>query len=225
MSVLIVNPDEATSAEHAHQLYLAGYSVIVVSTFPEARELLSVYQPTALVTTIRLGDYNGFHLAIVMRMKHGPVPTILLGEADEVLKQEALRAGADYLQLPVSGADLVQAVRERVERARPLRRSVRLQPAESIGVEAGGVAARVVDFSELGIGVALSATAGTALVDDVDVSISVFGLTMNGRRIWHHAAAEEVRCGIALTLPTADDVFRWRMMINQMGISRGTLST
>src|SRR5438093_734469 len=78
VSVVIVNPDEATAAEHAHELYLAGYSTIAATSFPEVRELLSIYQPKALISTVRLGDYNGVHLAIVTRMKHGPVPTILL---------------------------------------------------------------------------------------------------------------------------------------------------
>jgi DNA-binding response OmpR family regulator len=225
VSVLIVNPDEATVAEHAYQLYLAGYSTVAASTFAESRELLSVYQPKALVATTRLGDYNGFHLAIVTRMKHGPVPTILLGEADPVLEREAARAGAHYLTLPVSAAELVQAVRERVERDRPLRRHVRVQPADLISVVAGGLAGRVVDMSELGMGVALPPGTATTLVDDVDVSISVCGVTVSGRRIWHRTIADDIRCGIALALPTSEDVFRWRAVIDQMGTSRGTLST
>ena len=225
MSVLIVNPDEATLAEYAHQLYLAGYSTIAASTFPEARELLSLYQPDALVSTIRLGHYNGFHLAIVTWMKHGPVPTILLGEADHVLEQEAVRAGAEYLRLPVSATELVEAIRDRVERARPLRRYTRLQPAESIPIVAGGVAGRVIDLSELGMGVTLPPGAATPMVDDVDVSITVCGMTVNGRRIWHRVTDDEIRCGIALVLPTSEDTFRWRMVLDQMGTSRGTLST
>jgi DNA-binding response OmpR family regulator len=225
VSVVIVNPDEATAAEHAHELYLAGYSTIAATSFPEIRELLSVYQPKALISTVRLGDYNGVHLAIVTRMKHGPVPTILLGEADHVLEQEAARAGAHYLRLPVSAGELVQAVRERVEQTRPLRRCTRQQPAESIPVLAGGIAGRLVDLSELGIGVALPLGAAGAMVDEVDVSMTVCGMTLNGRRIWHRATDNEIRCGIALVLPTPDDIFRWRMVIDQMGTSRGTLST
>ena len=224
MSVVIVNPDEATAAEHAHELYLAGYSTIAATSFPEIRELLSFYQPKALISTVRLGNYNGLHLAIVTRMKHGPVPTILLGEADHVLEQEAARAGADYLRLPVSAAELVQAIRERVEQTRPLRRCTRQQPAESTPVLAGGVAGRLVDLSELGIGVALPLGAG-AMVDDVDVSMAVCGMTLNGRRVWHRATGNEIRCGIALVLPTPDDIFRWRTVIGQIGTSGGTLST
>ena len=225
MSVVIVNPDEATAAEHAHQLYLAGYSTIAASSFSEIRELLSVYQPEALVSTVRLGDYNGVHLAIVTRMKHGPVPTILLGEADHVLEQEAARAGAHYLRLPVSVAELVDAIRQRVEQARPLRRYVRHQPAEPIPVVAGGIAGRVVDFSELGIGVAVSPINATTVADDVEVSVALCGMTLTGKRIWHRATGDELRCGIALDLPTSDDTFRWRVAIDQMTSSRGTLST
>jgi len=227
VSVVIVNSDEATAAEHAHQLYLSGYSTIAASSFPEIRELLSVYQPKALVSSVRLGDYNGVHLAIVTRMKHGPVPTILLGEADHVLEQEAARAGAHYLRLPVSVAELVQAIRERVEQARPLRRYIRQQPSQLIPVLAGGVAGRLLDLSELGMGVALPLGTAGAMGDDVDVTVTVCGMTLNGRRIWHRADGDELRCGIALVLPTSDDVFRWRMVIDQMEAeaSRGTLAT
>lgn len=225
MSVVIVNPDEATLAEQAYQLFQAGYSTIAASTFSEIRSLLSIYQPKALVSTVRLGDYNGLHLAIVTRMKHGPVPTILLGEADHGLEQEAARAGVHYMRLPVSVAELVEAIRERVQQARPLRRYSRVQPPESIPVVAGSFAGRLVDLSELGIGVAFPPGDAAGIVDDVDVSITVCGVTVNGRRIWHHATAEEFRCGIVLALPTSEDILRWRRVVDQTGTARGTLST
>jgi hypothetical protein len=224
VSVVMVNPDVAAVAEYAHELYLAGYSTIAASTFAETRALLTIYQPKALVSTVRLGDYNGLHLAIVTRMKHGPVPTILLGEADHILEEEAARAGAHYMRLPVTVAELVQAVRERVQQARPMRRSVRQQPAEPIPVVAGGLPGRLVDVSELGVGVVVPGAAAI-LADDVDVSITVCGVTLNGRRIWHRATGDELRCGIALSLPASDDRFQWRMVIDQMATSRGTLST
>jgi DNA-binding response OmpR family regulator len=225
VSVVIVNPDPAAVAEQAHKLHLAGYRMIAASTFAETRALLSVYQPQALVSTVRLGDYNGLHLAIVARMKHGPVPTILIGEADHLLEQDAANAGAHYMRLPVSVDELVQAVRERVQQARPLRRCLRTAPDQPIPVLAGGAAGRLVDVSEIGIGVALGPGATAPTVDDVEVSIAVCGVTLNGRRIWHRLIGGEVRCGIALALPTSDDVLRWRLVIDQLGSSRGTLST
>jgi hypothetical protein len=99
-----------------------------------------------------------------------------------------------------------------------------VQPAELIPILAGGLAGRLVDVSELGVGVSFPPDAAAAMVDDVDVSLTVCGVALNGRRIWHQADADGLRCGIALTLPTSDDVFRWRLVVDQLGTARGTLS-
>ena len=109
-TVLIVNPDAAALARQVADVQEAGFGVIGVSAFVDARALLKARRPDVLLTTLRIGAYNGIHLAMLARMMHGPVPTIITGEADVVLQGEAERAGATWLEAPVRTTDVLPAI-------------------------------------------------------------------------------------------------------------------
>lgn len=110
VTVFVVNPDAAALARQAIEVQAAGFGVIGVSGFAEARALIRARRPDVLLTTLRVGAYNGIHLAMFARMIHGPVPTIITGEADVVLQAEAERAGATYLVAPVQNVDLMTEI-------------------------------------------------------------------------------------------------------------------
>ena len=67
---------------------------------------------TALLTDVRLGEYNGIQLALLARELHPNIKVVVFsGFDDPVLKEEARRIGATYLVKPVSGHSLVEALR------------------------------------------------------------------------------------------------------------------
>lgn len=92
--VLLVTPNPAVAAETLAQLTDRGLRVTVVATFAAAREQLQS-RPDVLISEVRLGEYNGLHLAL--RARSSGIPAIILGEDDETMAREAGKLGAAYV--------------------------------------------------------------------------------------------------------------------------------
>ncbi len=75
--VLLVSPTADIAAGMRARLTDAGMRVTLVETFAAAREQLQS-MPDLLISEVRLGPYNGLHLA--MRAKASAIPAIILGE-------------------------------------------------------------------------------------------------------------------------------------------------
>lgn len=63
-SVLVVDDDVETLAIVEFWLKDTGYDVVTCSRFDAARNYLAAHSPDALVTDIRLGEFNGLQLAL-----------------------------------------------------------------------------------------------------------------------------------------------------------------
>jgi DNA-binding NtrC family response regulator len=74
-------------------LSMSGFEIVLVTTFEAARRQLAE-RPSLLVTELKLGEYNGLHLAL--RASAAKIPAIVLGTADAVLQRDADRLGATY---------------------------------------------------------------------------------------------------------------------------------
>jgi len=99
---IIVDPAPADRASAAHWLTDFGYEVRQAADFRHARMLLDP-PPAAIVTALRLGAYNGFHLVIVARSAGQPVAAVVVTEHDDsVARAEAARLGIGYLVKPVT---------------------------------------------------------------------------------------------------------------------------
>ena len=90
--------------------------VIVVDSFTGGKQHLML-QPHLLITELRLGEYNGLHLAL--RAQAYEVPAIVIGDADPVLQRDAASFGASYLTLDEAVAERVQTLLQRTVRLRP----------------------------------------------------------------------------------------------------------
>jgi DNA-binding response OmpR family regulator len=112
--ILIVEDDDATRTGYREFLKLAGHDVIATSTYQEGRQAAATENPDLVIADLRLGGFNGLQLLLLSPQ---PIPTIIVtGFHDEVLEAEARRAGADYVVKPISPANLVTLVKERLER-------------------------------------------------------------------------------------------------------------
>lgn len=73
--------------------------VIAAADFPKARRLLIDERPDLVVTNLRLGDYNGIHLALLADRASTRV-IVYTEELDLGFAREVREAGAFYERLP-----------------------------------------------------------------------------------------------------------------------------
>jgi CheY-like chemotaxis protein len=111
---LVVDPTPADRASVAHWFTELGYEVWQAADFEHARALLQP-PPAAIVTTLRLGAYNGFHLIIVAR-SGGPrvAAAIVTRDEDAVARADAARLDVGYLVKPVTQESLADLFGETV---------------------------------------------------------------------------------------------------------------
>lgn len=87
--VLVVSPTPSVAQATASAVRRGGYTPLVVRSFGEAKKHLNA-PPHLLITELKLGEYNGIHLAL--RAQLVETPAIVL--ADASFEQEVERHGA-----------------------------------------------------------------------------------------------------------------------------------
>lgn len=114
--VLIAEDDAATLAGLASYVHAAGFSVIPVLSFAEARRLMPFVRPDVVVADVRLGEYNGLQL-VVQAGSLDPPPVVIVtsGFEDSVLVAEAERMGATFLLKPIDPARLIDLISKTVK--------------------------------------------------------------------------------------------------------------
>lgn len=99
--VLVVDDEPAVLAMMDRLIASWGFRTLAAGTFEEARDSLST-APDALVTDVRLGDYNGLQLIhLVKQYNPNAIVVAVSGIDDSVLRTEAANAGAAYLLKPL----------------------------------------------------------------------------------------------------------------------------
>jgi DNA-binding NtrC family response regulator len=108
---MIVEPDDADRLFLSATLTSAGLHVTATESFSSARQLLVAQPPSILVTEIRLGAYNGLHLAHLGRWLQPHMRLIVMSRFhDRVLRRDAEVMGAAFVQKPVTSAALLAAL-------------------------------------------------------------------------------------------------------------------
>jgi DNA-binding NtrC family response regulator len=109
--ILVVDDDRQVLRYLTELLQEAGFDTVSCERFLDAKGLLATSRPDLLLTDLRLGAYNGLQLAIFARDHHPGLPVIVLtGYEDPTLRDEATRAGAQFLVKPVPRTTLIDAV-------------------------------------------------------------------------------------------------------------------
>jgi two-component system OmpR family response regulator len=129
--VLVVDDEENIRFLVASALELAGMETVVAATGREALDLVSAWNPDAIVLDIMLPDLDGFALLRRLRDQGNPVPVVFLtarGTAGDRVR--GLRDGGDdYVVKPFDVAELVARVQLRLRRPDRLAASHRLRCA------------------------------------------------------------------------------------------------
>lgn len=106
--VLVVAPTPAIAETVTSRLVDMRVNVTLVTSFNAARQGLRESTPDLLISEVRLGEFNGLHLAL--RARAQGVRTIVVGENDQVTRREAAALGADYLSGDSDAAQFNAAV-------------------------------------------------------------------------------------------------------------------
>jgi DNA-binding response OmpR family regulator len=226
-SVLIVDADIEALDAAVGWLKEAAYDTTAASTFLEGKAALSARVFDLLIANIRLGAYNGIHLALLAKHRSPHVRTILTHAPENgSLQSEAHRAGAQaYLCKPHARDAFLSAVAATVhadENAQAVpRRWPRLTLAKTWKARIEDAQARVVDVSYGGVRVELANQEqhdfGSLLrLDTVEPALSI-----QIRPVWTRQSplpgAWWFGAEVAESDPAVND--RWRSVVDSLASS------
>ena len=107
--ILVVTADAQKRRNLAAWLSAEGYEVVLVSTFTAGKAQLADH-PDLVIADVRLGAYNGLHLAIHAR--RAGIPPLVMGSDDQVLARDAQALNAGWLGASPDPSALVALVKE-----------------------------------------------------------------------------------------------------------------
>ena len=109
--VVIVAQNPALATTLLSWLGSAGYELAIVTTFAAAKALLET-APALVISELKLGEYNGLHLAL--RARGAGIPAIVIGPDDAVLRKDADELGATYISTVLRRSEVLNLVGERL---------------------------------------------------------------------------------------------------------------
>jgi hypothetical protein len=218
--ILLVGPDGGILRGLAPSLRAAGYAPKVVGEFVAAKDALAS-RPELLITELRLGAYNGLHLAIRAHVQG--TPTIVVGDPDPVLEAEAARQHATYMTPPISSERMLTVVGGLLAAAQHVRRSPRKQ-VPSIDAYVNDVPARVLDVSYEGLRLEAPEADSENVPAYFRVRLPLFNFSCNVQRVWVSPISAEqgeralsgVSCGAELAVGDTDTALAWRTLVDSM---------
>jgi hypothetical protein len=145
-AVLLVVADPRQLTAYARALASAGIHVDAAVTFHEARSLLVARRPQVLVTPVRLGEYNGLHLALWGTSRVPHLRCVIIGHSDPSLERYARELGFLFVRQEDHAA-VVQATFEALAREGPRRRWHRTPLVPSVSARVNGSPAAILDIS------------------------------------------------------------------------------
>jgi DNA-binding NtrC family response regulator len=112
--ILIVAQSEGLATSLFSWLGAAGYEVAIVTTVAAAKLHLDAH-PELVIAEVKLGEYNGLHVALHARALG--IAALVLGHPDAVLERDAQEFGVSYRHLPVRRPELLRFVTDSVQPA------------------------------------------------------------------------------------------------------------
>jgi FixJ family two-component response regulator len=212
--VLVVAPSSRVSSKLAASLRAAGYAPIVASDFVAAKALLDT-RPDCLITEVKLGAYNGLHLAI--RAAGQRTPTIVIGDTDPILQAEAERQNAAFLTTPLDPERVLILTRELVTASRDKRRSPR-KKVRVLDALLDEFHARLLDVSYEGMRIEAAESQASGVPPHFAVRLPRFNFSCLVQRVWTAPSTQGsgVSCGAELSTRNADALLAWRDLVDSL---------
>jgi PleD family two-component response regulator len=111
LSILVVEPALDELVRTVAALSDAGFHVTAAERFAQAKHLLNPRSPSVLLTSLRLGCYNGLHLVVRGKALQSQLAAIVTSfEADAVLQSDAEALGATFVLKPITTDQLIASI-------------------------------------------------------------------------------------------------------------------
>ena len=111
LSVLVVEPTRDDLLPIVSLLSGTGFRVTATETYAHARNILAATSPAVLITTVRLGEFNGLHLVLRTKTANPTIAALVTSPtADPVLRADAEAMGATFMVKPIQPQELLAAV-------------------------------------------------------------------------------------------------------------------
>ena len=135
LSVLVVEPDLSELLTLSSMLSASGFHVTAAASFAQARVLLGGARSFGvLLTTLRLGMYNGLHLVVRGRCVQPTMAALVLASPEDALLQtEAEKLGATFVVKPTTSRECIAAILQTVFRRDPASEPVRAPFERRVG--------------------------------------------------------------------------------------------
>jgi DNA-binding response OmpR family regulator len=221
-TALAVASDVPQLAMTAQALRSLDYAVIAVSTFDEARKhLLTIPELTLLVADIRLGQFNGLHLAFRARAHYPDVRLVITDHAfDSTLEAETRRLGGAYVPRPFTAESLAAVIAQREERPATQQGGTRRwprTPVDGVVAAVGPRSARLFDVSYGGLCLEFSpGEFDAALPSELDIELRDLGLSLRMHPVWVRTTSSSPAwlCGGELIAADSPAMVQWREFVD-----------
>ncbi|MGB7218703.1 MAG: hypothetical protein WBD07_07830 [Vicinamibacterales bacterium] len=192
----------------------AGYDLVLEKGFPEARATLGT-RPDLVITEVKLGPYNGLHLAILAGGLG--TPAIVIGDRDPVLQLEAEHQSAVYLTAPTDLGHVLALVKDLLTTASHKRKSPRKR-VPVLEALVNDMEARLLDVSHEGMRIEAMGGRDTLPASFV-VRLPMFNFSCRVDRVWMSPAQEAgagMSCGATLSPSDLDTALAWRALVDKL---------
>ena len=110
-TILLVDTHLAALRRTGELLRRVGHHVIETGSFQDAKSALAVQSPQLVISSLRLGPFNGLHLVHLGRLADPGLAAIIISPTgDAVLQTEADQVGALLVVEPVPTASLLALI-------------------------------------------------------------------------------------------------------------------
>jgi DNA-binding response OmpR family regulator len=219
--ILLVAPEMKVLRRTEGLLSEAGFLVATATTFEHATVLLASLNPDLLVAEVRLGAFNGLHLAVRSRIDHPQVPVIIThATPDVVLETEARRHGAIFMVTPLDNPEFLPRVKEAIEDRRRRQPTIRRWPRKRIaGVVAAELAEEPVRLCNASYGGLKLASGEERSRPEVFVlTVGGAGLSVKVRTVWtsRSPGLNEYWCGAEVVDDGPSETSQWRGFVDKI---------
>lgn len=216
--IFVVDSDAQCAAELARTLVDGTCSVSVVSSFEEVCSLAARRRPDVVITSVRLGRFNGLHLAARFRADYPGLPMIVMGDEGELaLAVDAVQLQARFVPKSTPGPELLRYIDDVIRGRKPRdlvssRRWPRLRCDFDaiVGDDSGKV-------SDVGYGGLRLECHGEPAADvPREIALAAFGITLTAVCRWSARKDGQVwTCGFELDSSTTD-ARAWRRVVDSL---------
>lgn len=216
--IFIVGSDLGAARDLARSLVHERYSVSIVSSFEDVCALAAEQRPDLVITSVRLGPFNGLHLAARFRDQYPGLPMIVLGEADEIgLAADTVQLQARFVPSSTPRPELLSYINDLLAGRNPKDLvSTRRWPRRPcvLAAHTAETSGHVVNAGYGGL--CLKCDRQPAPNAVVEICLPTVGINVTATSRWSFRADEKSSiCGFELDT-SATDAKEWRRVVDAL---------